>query len=230
MPCRSGAVRAARYGTDVTWSRRVRWTDDELRVAIASSTSFRDAAVRLGAVETRKRVRRRARELGLDTTHFRADRNKARQWSDDDLRRAVLGARSLAAIVRALGLRAAGGNFAHVRRRIEELGLDTSHVLGQGWNLGRSPGVKRPLSEILVAGRWTSTHALKLRLLRAGLKRPACELCGWAQRAADGRVPVELDHVNGDRDDNRLENLRILCPNCHALQPTHRGLNRKRRG
>jgi predicted HNH restriction endonuclease len=43
----------------------------------------------------------------------------------------------------------------------------------------------------------------------------------------DGRVPVELDHINGDKNDNRLENLCILCPNCHSVQPTHRGPNQK---
>lgn len=45
----------------------------------------------------------------------------------------------------------------------------------------------------------------------------------------DGRIPLELDHINGDRHDNRLENLRVLCPNCHSLKPTHRGLNRSKR-
>lgn len=59
----------------------------------------------------------------------------------------------------------------------------------------------------------------------AGLKQPRCELCGWETLAPDGRLPLELDHVNGVRTDHRLENLRILCPNCHSLQPTHRGLN-----
>lgn len=56
------------------------------------------------------------------------------------------------------------------------------------------------------------------------------ERCGWAERAEDGRIPVELDHKNGDRFDNRFENLQILCPNCHSLQPTHRGKNVKSRG
>ncbi len=59
------------------------------------------------------------------------------------------------------------------------------------------------------------------------LKKPECEECGWAKRSEDGRIPLELDHINGDSHDNRLENLRILCPNCRSLEPTHRGMNIK---
>ncbi len=90
------------------------------------------------------------------------------------------------------------------------------------------PRAIAPLEEVLVANRWTGSYALKKRLFKAGLKEPRCELCGWDERTAGGRIPVELDHINGDNRDNRLENLRILCPNCHSLQPTHRGLNQKR--
>jgi 5-methylcytosine-specific restriction endonuclease McrA len=68
-----------------------------------------------------------------------------------------------------------------------------------------------------------------MRLFAAGLKKRECEVCGWAEVSADGRIPLELDHINGDKNDNRLDNLRILCPNCHSLQPTHRGLNQRRR-
>jgi hypothetical protein len=78
---------------------KARWSDAQLRDAIAGSTSFRDAASRLGAIETRKRVRRRARELGIDTTHFKSQRDKARRWTDEELRVAVVGARSIADVV-----------------------------------------------------------------------------------------------------------------------------------
>lgn len=156
---------------------------------------------------------------------------KRRRWSDADLIGAVRDSKSVARVIAKLGLVPAGGNYVQVQRRIAELGLDTSHFTGMGWNVGMAfrPTPTVPLEEVLVANRWTGSHLLKKRLVAAGLKQLKCELCGWEERTPDGRIPVELDHINGDRSDNRLENLRILCPNCHSLQPTHRGLNKRSR-
>ncbi|KKQ13143.1 MAG: hypothetical protein US27_C0015G0001, partial [Candidatus Moranbacteria bacterium GW2011_GWF1_36_78] len=53
--------------------------------------------------------------------------------------------------------------------------------------------------------------------------------CGWHKVSKDGRLPLELDHINGDSKDNRIKNLRVLCPNCHSLKPTHRGRNIKKK-
>ena len=85
------------------------------------------------------------------------------------------------------------------------------------------------LGDVLVAGRQCQTSDLKRRLLSEGVLRPLCAACG--REAWQGRViPLELDHVNGDRADNRLDNLRLLCPNCHAQTPTYRGRNIGRTG
>lgn len=154
-----------------------------------------------------------------------------RRWSNARLREAARTATSYRQILAQLGLRPAGGNYAHVTRVIRELGIPTDHFRSKAWNKGlRTPKAPRvQLSEILVKGSTYQSFKLKRRLFAAGLKEPRCELCGWAEKAPDGRIPLELDHINGRRDDNRLENLRILCPNCHSLQPTHRGLNQRRK-
>jgi uncharacterized C2H2 Zn-finger protein len=85
-----------------------------------------------------------------------------------------------------------------------------------------------PLDEILVRGSTFSRGHLKRRLLREGLKRPICELCGQGEMWLGRRMSLILDHVNGVRDDHRLENLRILCPNCNATLDTHCGRNTPR--
>ena len=204
------------------------WTDEQVRSAVASSTSFTSALKKLGKEPGLgdQRLRAHMAALNVDASHFK--RRGTTSWTDETLRSAVATSRSYAEAIRKLGLIPAGGNYDAVRRRIDALALDTSHMTGKGWSRGRR--VERaalPLEKVLVAGRWVASDTLKKRLFKAGLKHAACEICGWAERAPDGRIPVELDHINGDKNDNRIENLRILCPNCHSLQPTHRGLNKR---
>ena len=156
---------------------------------------------------------------------------RRRSWTEKQLRDAVAQSISYRKVLGRLKLREAGGNYEQVRKYIRELRLDTSHFKGRGWNKGMK-GIIRPkisLKEILVVGSSFQSFKLKRRLFAVGLKLPYCEECGWAKRSEDGRVPLELDHINGDRHDNRLENMRVLCPNCHSLKPTHRGRNMKKR-
>ncbi len=124
-----------------------------------------------------------------------------------------------------LGVRG-GSSQARLKERIGQLGLDVSHFLGEGWRRGVTTPVTpaRPLEEFLVGGRLVQTSSLKKRLIAEGLKEERCEICRrktWNRRP----IPLELGHINGRRDDNRLANLRVLCPNCHAQTETYRGRN-----
>lgn len=152
-----------------------------------------------------------------------------RSWTDEELIEAVKQSKSYRNVIKLLGLVPAGGNYVQVQYRIKSLGLNTSHFTGMGWSKGLRyhNSALLPLESLLVVGSRTSSFKLKKRLIEVGLKKAACELCGWAERSVDGRIPVELDHINGNHFDNRLENLRVLCPNCHSLQLTHRGKNKK---
>ncbi len=154
---------------------------------------------------------------------------RRRSWTDEELIAAVKTCKSYAAVIKQIGLVPAGGNYLQVQTRVIELELDTSHFLGMGWNKGGNAPwhPPLPLDELLVEHSIRQSHQVKLRLFTEGLKQPQCELCGWNQMSADGRIPVELDHINAVHSDNRLENLRILCPNCHSLQLTHRGRNKR---
>lgn len=122
-----------------------------------------------------------------------------------------------------LGYAPNGGVHRMVSGHVERLGIDTSHFTGQGWARGstHSPARPRyPLDAILIKrSPYTSTGHLRKRLVAAGLKPAHCEECGRHEWRGQ-ELPLHLDHINGDHTDNRLENLRILCPNCHAITPT----------
>jgi hypothetical protein len=146
------------------------------------------------------------------------------RYSDLQLIEAVQSSTSVRQVLEKLGLAEAGGNYSIVKRRIQRLKISTVHFKGQGWKKGdKSPLVPaKSLSDILRKGSNVQSYKLKKRLFAEGLKDKKCESCTltkWLEK----QIPLELDHINGDASDNRIENLRILCPNCHALTETYRG-------
>ena len=146
-------------------------------------------------------------------------------YSEQELRDAVKESGSLRQVLQKLNIVAAGGNYETTKKRISLYGIDTSHFHGQLWNKGKTIGPKRSIEEYLVKGKLVGSHKLKLRLIAEGIKQHKCECCGITEWNGQP-TPIELDHIDGNRYNNTLDNLRILCPNCHAQTDTYRGKNK----
>ncbi len=155
---------------------------------------------------------------------------KRGSWTDEQLRQAVPRSFSVAQVLRELGLRPAGGNYDQVRVRVKALDLDTSHWTGQAhWRGKHQPRApRRSLAEILRPGTMFQSHKLRKRLIAAGVFNRICENCGLTEWLGQ-KVPLELDHIDGDRANHEISNLRLLCPNCHSQTATYRGRNIRRR-
>lgn len=200
---------------------RRRYTDDQLREAVAASRTMREVCTALGLVPrggNYETVRREIARLGLDAEHLRVRPSALRP--DDTVRAAAARSPDLSALLAELELRPTVVHRRRLRRQLAHLGIALVDDLGDE----PTPRARAPLSELLVAGRLVSTAKLRRRLVEEGVFAAACAMCGRDRWAAQP-IPLELDHINGDRWDNRLRNLRLLCPNCHATTPTYRGRN-----
>ena len=207
---------------------RSRVTDDQSRAAAEHAQNLRQLLEAVGLVGRGGNYalyRRRLLQIGVTDSRFQPAPRVAEPVRED-LVRAAAEVRSVAAVCRALGLPTQGRWNRRVRDLLDREVVDTTHFLGQRSNLGRRdlPPRGRPLEELLRQGSRIGSAELKRRLVRAAVLEPRCSCCGRDEWLG-GPIPLELDHVNGVGDDNRLVNLRLLCPNCHALTDTYRGRN-----
>ncbi|MFF2845521.1 HNH endonuclease signature motif containing protein [Streptomyces sp. NPDC058001] len=199
------------------------FTADELRTAAATATSVRGVARALGMPDDSRSRAVLARMLAaehIDIGHFSHRRARI---PEAELRALVPGATSYADVVRGLGMEVNDTNHRRVRRAASRLGLDTSHFKRRAWGRPERPAPSSIADRVLVvlpgqAGRTNRTH-LHRALAEIGVPY-ACASCGNTGTWLDRPITLQIDHVNGDWRDNRRENLRYLCPNCHAVTET----------
>lgn len=149
------------------------------------------------------------------------------RYTEQQARDAIAESRSYAETLRRLGLCATGGNWLTLRRWAGAWKISTAHFDPYARGAAAARARARPLDEILVAASEYSRHSLKQRLWSSKLKPRHCEMCGQGEVCNGRPMGLILDHINGVRDDNRLENLRIICPNCAATLDTHCGRKNK---
>ncbi|MEU0522950.1 HNH endonuclease signature motif containing protein [Streptomyces niveus] len=202
----------------------MRYTREALQEAARATTDLDDALRWCGRTPTlgsRRYAREKMTEWGIDTSHFTSGRVR---HTEERLRAAVAESTSIKAVLKQLGINPVGGNHSHISRRIVALGIDTTHFNRKR----RQP--KRPKESPLLLrtpehGRVPGSR-LRRELLRIGTPE-SCAMCGIGTVWNGQPLSLEVDHINGDWWDNRAPNLRLLCPNCHAVTDTYRG--RKRR-
>ncbi|MFJ2906715.1 HNH endonuclease [Streptomyces sp. NPDC091279] len=199
------------------------FTTEELRAAAEEATSVRGVARILGVPDdsrSRATLHRMLRARHIDTGHFSYRRVPI---PEDALRDLVARSTSYADVMRGLGLDVNDTNHRRVRRAAARLGLDTGHFTRRAWGRPERPAPEPTADRVLVVLPDHAARTNRTRLHRAlseiGVPY-ACSNCGNEGEWLGQPITLQIDHVNGEWRDNRRENLRYLCPNCHALTET----------
>ncbi|MCR4306090.1 MAG: HNH endonuclease [Candidatus Daviesbacteria bacterium] len=149
-------------------------------------------------------------------------------YTKEKLETAVLKSTSIQGVARViLGKPVSGNQHQHIKKMIRKFGIDSNHFLGYRHNLGVTSNKRRSPEQIFIVGQRQKSFLLRRALIESKVEYK-CIICGinkW--RGKD--LSLEVDHIDGNSEDNRIRNLRFLCPNCHTQTSTYgfKGTNYK---
>lgn len=155
------------------------------------------------------------------------------KYTNEELEQAVKESISVSAVCKKLGYKqCVGGTSTYIKRKIDRLGFDTSHFCGQGWNKGNVAINRRSADDILVQND-DLFYRVKVYMLRRALsdigREYKCEMCG-IKEWNDNKLTLEIDHIDGNWKNNKENNLRYVCPNCHSQTDTYCKKENRERG
>ncbi|MFJ4337298.1 HNH endonuclease signature motif containing protein [Streptomyces sp. NPDC088915] len=209
------------------------YTRERLESAARGAGTLTEALERLGVdprSSTRRYVAERMRKLGVDTSHF--EREGVR-WTREVLEEAVAASTNMCEVLRRLGVEVVGGQHTHISRRVRAFGIDTSHFVASTRTENmRFNQRRRTPAEVLVEdesphARRSTGKRIKEALQESGVEN-RCALCGNEALWLGEPLSLEVDHIDGNWRNNRIENLRLLCPNCHSTTDSYRGRGKGR--
>lgn len=175
-----------------------------------------------------KKIKDEIKNQKIDISHFTG--GAKREYDVEQLKNLVASSTTISEVCRGLKIKTTGGNFKTLHRRFEQHNIDISHFEGKSFKGVRreKTGVKKKsLSDILIENSSYNRTHLKKRLVDEGVLKNECVKCGNNGEWLGEPISLQLDHINGVNNDNRLDNLRILCPNCHSQTSTYAGKNIK---
>lgn len=210
-------------------NQRARYTKEMLAEAAENCSNIDEVVAYLGARpyhQLRSHLFRRFEHFCIDVSHFTPFGRGARSHpkpTRSEILTAVTESSSIAEALRKLRLPDTSAKRKRFHTWVTEFGIDVSHFLGQAHQRGKSgPRPRKESVDVLVrheGRRRTKTLLLRRALLESGVPE-RCDECGTPPEWHGRPMTLEIDHVNGDWSDDRRENLRLLCPNCHATTTT----------
>jgi 5-methylcytosine-specific restriction endonuclease McrA len=191
-------------------TKRNKWTDEEINILKENYSYGMKHISDMLPGHTFLSIKKKAKSLGL----------KVIRLITEDIKNAVKDSNSFADVFRKLNKSKSGDSYKIIKRIIEENEIDISHF-NPYKNAKNLVNKEIPIEEHLTIGSKITSNNLKKKLYKYGIKQRMCEECSQNEEWRGKKIALILDHINGISNDNRLENLRILCPNCNATLETH---------